>query len=226
MIIVVVASALVMIIPGPIFRAVHSSAARKLVDEVATGRPELLAKQDEFRSPLADLGVPARTWTQVSCWLSPRYSDGDGEQDVVMFYRQQCSLVAYEIYPSPGAGGAEVVAAQLGGNTAGTPTCSEILFDVLMPDYGASRPSEYAAALWWVDPGGEPPVDQPDRCAVPTPDDPGAARVTPGVDRPVTAETFVVYQVRSPVNSVDVGCERRLPWIFACAAEPPGFPVL
>ncbi|MFC7625147.1 hypothetical protein [Microlunatus sp. GCM10028923] len=225
--VVLVALALVMIVPGPVFRAVHADAARKLVDQVATGRPELLAKQDEFRSPLADLGAPVRSWTQVSCWLSPRYSDGDGEQDVVMFYWQRCSLLAYEIYPSPsGASGAEDVADLLGGDTAGSPSCSEILHDVLTPDYGAGRPAEYGTALWWVNPDGDPPAEHPDSCAVPTPDDPAAARVTPGVGGPMAAETYVVYRVSSPESSVDVGCERRLPWVLSCAGEPPGFPVL
>lgn len=208
-------------------RGHHFDAARQLVDEVATGREEVLAKQDEFRSPLVDLAAPVRSWTQVSCWLSPRYSDGDGEQDLVMCHWQQCSLVAYEVYAlSPEAGGVADVAELLGGDTVGSPTCAEALFDVLTPDYGASRPSEYATELWWVNPSGEPPADQPNRCAVPAPDAPDAAHVVRGVDGPMTAETYVVYQVRSPVSAVDVGCERRLPWNFSCAAEPQGFPVL
>ncbi|TYL51529.1 hypothetical protein FXB39_09675 [Nocardioides sp. BGMRC 2183] len=226
-VVVAVALGLVVFVPGPVFRAIHSHAAGELVDDVATGRTELLAKQDEFRAPLAGLGDPARSWTQVSCWLSPRYSDGDGEQDVVMFYWQECSLLAYEVYALPAdAGDASEVAEGLGGSTAGDPTCSEILFDVLTPDYGASRPSEYAAALWWVDPHGEPMAGHPDSCAVPSPDDSDAARVTRDVDEPTTAEAYVVYQVRSPIEAVDVGCDRRLVWIFSCVAEPEGFPML
>ena len=226
--VVLVALALIVLVPGPVFRIVHSNAARQLVDEVATGREELLAKQDEFRSPLVGLGDPVRSWTQASCWLSPRYSDGDGEQGLVMFYWQECSLVAYEVYAlPPDLGGAADVVGLLGGHIADAdPGCSRTLFDVLTPDYGASPRSEYATALWWVNPGGEPPADQPDRCAVPAPDAPGAARVTGGVDGPMTAETYVVYQVRSPSSAVGVGCERRLPWIFSCTAEPEGFPVL
>lgn len=218
--------ALIVFVPGPVFRVMHSNAAQKLVDEVASGRAELLAKQDEFRSPLEGLGEPVRSWSQVSCWLSPRYSDGDGEQDVVMFYWQQCSLDAYEVFAlPPDAGDAAEVAFRLGGKTAGTPTCSEILFDVLTPDYGASRASEYAAALWWVDSQGEPPADQPDWCTVPSPGASNTTRVVRDLDGPMNADAYIVYQVRSPVTGVDVGCEHRLPWIFSCASEPEGFPV-
>ncbi|ASO21774.1 hypothetical protein AHOG_20785 [Actinoalloteichus hoggarensis] len=224
---VLVVLALIVFVPGPVFRLIHFDNARQLVDEVSTGRAELLSMQDEFRSPIASLGSPARSWTQVSCRLSPRYSDGDGEQGVVMFYRQGCSLVAYEIYAlPPDAGGAADVAEILGGRFAGTPACFRILFDVLTPDYGASASSEYATALWWTDPHGEPPAEQPDRCALPTPDDPGAAHVERGVEGPMTAETYVVYQVRSPVSAVDVGCERRLSWLAPCRGEPQGFPAL
>lgn len=214
-------------VPPPVFRAIHTHGAQQLVDELATGRAELLAAQDEFRSPVQRLGAPIRSWTQVSCWLSPRFSDGDGEQDVVMFYWQQCALMAYEIYPVPAeSSGASEVAEILGGHISGNaPSCSAILFDVLSPDYGASRADEYGPALWWSDPRGEPPADQPDRCTLPDPDGRNAAHVVRDLDGSAAAGPYVVYQVRSPTGSVDVGCERRLPWIFSCAAEPDGFPV-
>lgn len=223
---VLVALVLIVLVPGPVFRVIHSNAARQLVADVATGRAELLAKQDEFRSPLVGLGAPVRSWTQPSCWLTPRYSDGDGEQGVVMFYWQECSLVAYEVYAlSPEAGRAADTVELLGGHLTDTPSCSEVLFDVLAPDFGASRRTEYATALRWVNLGGKPPADQPDRCTVPVPDRTEAAHVVEGVDGPMTAKTYVVYEVSSPVSAVDVGCERRLPRFFTCAAEPQGFPV-
>lgn len=223
---ILVALALIAFVPGQVFRIIHVDNARQLVADISTGRAELLAKQDEFRSPIMSLGTAIRAWTQVSCWLSPRYSDGDGEQDVVMFYWQECSLMAYEIYAlPPPAGDAAHVAERLSGHIVGAPTCAEILFDVLTPDYGASRPSEYATALWWVNPAGEPPADQPDRCALPRPGDSDNAHLESTADGPMIAKTYVVYQVRSPVRTVDVGCERRLSWLAPCAGEPPGFPV-
>lgn len=118
------------------------------------------------------------------------------------------------------------MAQRLGGHTAGAPTCSEILFDVLTPDYGASRSSEYATALRWIDPDGEPSADQPDRCAVPTPDEPGSTHVRRDADGPMVAENYVVFRVRSPVKPVDVGCERALSWFGPCRGERQGFPVL
>lgn len=219
--------ALVVFVPGPVFRVIHTEDAHRLVDEQAQMRAQLARVQDRVRAPLEGIGEPARSWTQVSCWLSERYSDGDGEQDVVMFYWQQCSLVGYELYPLPPEIDTGARAASLfGGSTAGDPTCAEILFDVLTPDYGASNADEYAASLWWIDPGGDPPADQPDRCRLPEPGGSDAARVASDVDEPLTASSYLLYTVSSPVRMVDVGCDHRWPWILSCAGEPEGFPAL
>ncbi|MDO3338913.1 hypothetical protein ABFW00_12370 [Mycobacteroides abscessus] len=223
----VVVLALLVFVPGPVSGILKANNARQLVDDVSTGRAKLLAKQDEFRPPLASLGNPARSWTQVSCWMSPRYSDGDGEQDVVMFYWQQCALLAYEIYAlPPDAGDAAQVAQRLRGHSAGEPSCAEPLFDVLTPDVGASRIDEFATGLWWMNPEGVPPSHQPDRCTMPTPDDPDTAHTQIGIDARLGADAYVVYQVRSPVSMVDVGCDRRLSWLAPCRGEPEGFPTL
>lgn len=222
---ILVVLALVAFVPGPIFRIIQTNSAHQLVADVAAGREELLAEQDEIRAPLADLGEPVRAWTQVSCWLAPRYSDGDGEQNMIMFYWQECALVSSEIYPVPPElrDGTDV-AFRLGSRAAGEGTCDVTLYGVLTPDVAASTADEYATELRWVDPESDPPSDQPFRCDLPTPDDPEAAHVTIDVDEPMTADSYVVYQVRSPIGQADVGCERALTWLAPCAGEPDGFP--
>ncbi|MFI6346406.1 hypothetical protein [Streptomyces sp. NPDC050560] len=223
----VVLLGLAVFVPGPIFRAVHMHSAHKLVDEVATGRAELLATQDEIRSPIERLGTPVRSWSEVSCWLAPRYSDGDGEQGLVMFYRQECALVAYEIYAlSPDAGDAAQVAARLRGHVSDNPTCGEPILGTLTPDFGASRVDEYDAELWWIDPDATAPADQPERCTLPKPGDADTARVETGVDEPLAADAYILFQVRSPIQSVDVGCERWFAWLGSCMGKPHGLPSL
>lgn len=214
--------------PGPILRIIHTNSAHALVDGLPAERETLLAKQDEFRAPLAQLGDPVRSWTDVGCTLAPRYSDGDGEQDVVMFYWQQCTLQATEIYPVPDelTDGASV-AAWLGGHTAGDPTCGELMFDVLTPDVGVGGPDDYTASLWWVDPDGTAPEDQPDRCDLSTPGGPRTAHTTIDVDEPMTAGSYLVYSVQSPVAVARVGCDNAMgTWLGGCVGEPDGFPVM
>lgn len=223
----VIILALIAFVPGPILRNLDIKNAHQLVDEVATGRAELLAKQNEIHSPLTNLGDPVRSWTQVSCWLQPRYSDGDGEQDIIMFYWQECALVAYEIYPLPtDVGSAAEAAASLGGRTLGVTTCNETLYEVLSPEVFDSGTDEYATFLQWMNPEGEPPPDQPERCTLPTPDDPDTAHVNSDIDEPLTANSYVVYEVRSPVSATDVGCEQPITWMGPCTGEPKGFPTL
>ncbi|QMU98205.1 hypothetical protein FVO59_14170 [Microbacterium esteraromaticum] len=214
--------------PGPILRIIHTNSAHELVDRLPAERDMLLAKQDEFRAPLKKLDDPVRSWTEVGCSLVPRYSDGDGEQDVVMFYWQQCWLQAMELYPVPeGLTDGASVAAWLGGHTAGDPTCGELLFDVLTPEAGAVGPHEYTPVLWWVDPDGTPPEDEPDRCALAAPGGPHTAHVTVDVDEPMTAESYLVYTVRTPFAATRVGCDNAMSsWLGGCVGEPDGFPVM
>ncbi|MCR8944040.1 hypothetical protein NW249_18100 [Streptomyces sp. OUCMDZ-4982] len=219
---------LVVFVPGPLFRADHLRSAHELVDEVAAGRAELLAEQSEIRSPIENLGTPIRAWDEVSCWLEPRTSDGDGEQGVVVFYWQACALTAYEIYAlPPDAGDVTQVAASLRGHVRNDPTCAEPIFDALTPDFGDSRDDEYAAALWWFDPDGTPPDYQPERCTLPSPGDTGTAYLATSVDEPLAdGGDYIVFEVRSPIQSVDVGCERWFAWLGTCTDEPEGFPSL
>lgn len=218
---------LVAVMTGQVFRMIHANDARGLVEKVAGERAAVLAMADEVRGPLAGLGDPARSWSQVECWTVPRYSDGDGAR-VVMRYQQECMAAAYDVYPlAPDAGGPADVARRLGGKIAdGELTCDETLFDVLTPDVGANRPSEYGTALWWVEPGGGPSADGSDSCRLPEPGDPRTARAEITADGPLSADAYVVFVTMSPISAVDVGCDRRLPWLVLCAGEPEGFPVL
>lgn len=219
--------AVIALAPDPILRVINTNNAHRLVDELAQEQAGLLSRQSQIRGPIRGLGAPARSWTEVSCWLTPRYSDGDGEQDLIMFYWQECALVAYEIYPlAPGAGDAAEVAARLGGHTAGTPTCAETLFDVLSPDIGAGGKDDYATSLWWTTPSGDPPAHQPTRCALPSPEDPDSTLVSMGVDKPLTADAYVVYRVRSPVRATEAGCRHAFTWLAPCTGKPDGFPVV
>lgn len=218
--------ALIVLVPGPVVRTLHTKAARGLVEEIASGREELLAGQEEFRAPLEVLGDPVQSWTTVSCTLAPRYSDGDGESDIVMSYRQRCALVATEIYPTPpGAGDIEQVSRLLGARVVREPTCSQSLHDVLPGDGRASNPRAYSASLWWVDPDGVPPDRFPDSCALPTPDSSDPDVLVRGIDGPAPAGPVVAFSVRSPSDSVGVGCERGLSRIYRCEGKPEGFPV-
>jgi hypothetical protein len=225
---VLVLVGLVAFAPGPVLRIIHTNNAHQLVDALPAEREGLLAMQNEFRAPLQQLGSPVRAWTEVACSLAPRYSDGDGEQDVVMFYWQQCSLQATELYAVPDEfeDGASV-AAWLGGNTANNPTCGMIVFDVLSPDAGAVGLDEYAPGLWWVDPAGTPPEDQPDRCELAAPAGSDTAHTTVYVDEPLTAGSYLVYTVRTPVAVTRVGCDNAMSsWLGGCVGEPDGFPVV
>lgn len=223
---VLVLLALAVIVPGLVSSgADHRRSAHQLVDEVAAGRAELLAKQDEIRSPIKSLGVPVRAWSAVSCWITPRHSDGDGERDVVVFYWQRCALVAYEIYPLPtDAGDIAEVAADLGGSTRGDASCADTIYDVLTPELGASSADEYAAELRWVDPDGAAPADEPEHCALPAPDDADTAHIEMSTDEPLVADAYLLYQVTSPVRSVDVSCDHGSAWSGSCTGEPEGFP--
>ncbi|WP_324011515.1 hypothetical protein [Microbacterium sp. JZ37] len=219
---------LVAFAPGPILRIIHTNNAHQLVDSLPAERDTLLAKREEFRAPLEQLGAPVRSWTEVACSLAPQYSDGDGEQDIVMFYAQQCSLRSIELYPVPDelTDGASV-AAWLGGHTAGDPTCSELIFDVLTPDAGAVGPDAYTPDLWWIDPDGAPPEDEPDRCMLAAPGGPRTAHTTVDVDEPLTASSYLVYTVWAPVTATDVGCDYAMSsWLGGCVGEPHGFPVV
>lgn len=227
-IVVLVLVGLIAFAPGPILRIIHTNSAHQLVDSLPAERDALLAKQDEFRAPLEQLGDPVRSWTEVACSLAPRYSDGDGEQDVVMFYWQQCWLQATELYPVPDelTDGASV-AAWLGGHTAGDSTCGQLLFDVLTPDAGAVGPTEFTPVLWWIDPDGTPPEDEPDRCALATPGAPNTAHTTVDVDGPMTAGSYLVYTVRTPFAATGVGCDDAMgTWLGGCVGEPDGFPAM
>lgn len=141
--------------------------------------------------------------------------------------RQECALIATEIYAIPDELiDGTAVATRLRSQPSGEGTCEVTLYGVLEPDIDNGDSDECNTDLRWIDPAGEPPSDQPWSCKLPTADDPDTAHAAVSIDEPMTANSYVVYEVRSPIRQTDVGCERGWSWLPSCAGEPDGFPAM
>lgn len=221
---VVIAAALglLVFVPEWAWGVRHRQQAGELVDRSDRNRGAVLETARRIAAGLEPLGEPARSWSEVQCWLTPRHSDGDGEADVIVSYGQECSPVAYEAYPLPAAHRSpEQAAALLGGRLGRASSgCDRLIFGVPGTAPGDPAAADRTVFLRWVEPGGR------GACDLPAPGGPGAARVRETVARPLTASAYVVLEVAGRYERVDVGCTATVGWLGTCTGPPQGAPYL
>ncbi len=224
---VTAALALFVYVPGPVATVLHKRDAAQLVDQVADQRTAALQRAETARSALAPLGSPVRSWSSVNCEVRPRYSDGDGEQGVVVRYQQACEPMVREIYALPSGRSTVADAAALlkGRLSESERTCDEPIYDVLDLRLGEIDADGYAMALRWVGRQGKSSHGDVS-CALPVPNDDGATRVEMIVDEPLTADAYVVFSVFGETVLSNIGCERSVGWLGSCTDPPEGAPYL
>lgn len=212
-------------VPGWAFSTYHKHAAGELVERTQHRLPDVLAVTARARADLTPLGAPVRSWSEVSCSLDPRYSDGDGERDVVMFYYQVCTPAVFEIYALPADHDSlEQTAALLHGRLdSGEHDCDEPILDVV--DEGQVDADD-RIELEWVQPAANPSAAGDTGCSLPDPGADDVARVTKTTDRPLSADSYVVLSVFGGSDQVSVGCRRNVRWLGSCTAPPKGAPYL
>lgn len=223
---VVVACGLLVFAPGPVLTALHKREAAQLIDRVDDRRAEVLARHREARRVLAELGDPVQSWSQISCRLQPRYSDGDGEHDTVVFYYQSCAPLVREIYALPPRYRSLKKASALLGGRLGRwePDCYEPILDVAELRLGQVDSEGFSMALDWVDPTGS--AADGTACLLPSPESSNATRVELVADGALTKTAHVVFTVFGEAEMVDIGCRRNVGWIGVCTGAPKGAPYL
>ena len=219
--------ALVVFAPGWALRAYQKHQADELIDRVDGQRADVLERAEQAGAVLEVLGAPVRSWSEIGCSLRPRYSDGDGEQDVVVLYYQACVPVAVEVYALPAEHRTLKQAAALLQGRVGhwTPTCNEPLLDVLELGFGEIDESGYSMDLRWIEPSSDE-ASRADDCLLPAPGEGDTVRTRRVADGQLTAQTYVVLIVRGGGGEVRVGCERQVGWIGSCTDTPEGAPYL
>lgn len=223
---IAVALGLFVFAPGPVLTVLHKREAAQLVDRVDERRTEVLERAEEGRAALAPLGAPVRSWSEVRCALRPRYSDGDGEQNVVVFYYQSCAPVVREIYALPQRHRSlKKASALLNGRTGHwKPDCYEPILDVIDLRMGQVDADGFSMALDWIDLAGS--AADGSGCQLPSPEAETATRIQMSADGPLTESTYVVFTVFGEAEMVDIGCRRNVGWIGVCTAVPKDAPYL